>query len=84
MLCFTEARLIFSFVHHQDFFTDCVSKDFMAPLSSKLSGGARFTLKSALQSAFQICAVLFDKPRDEFTDTLDRLGECGLGCFVPL
>ena len=46
----------------------------VAPLASKMAG-ARCTLKSALQTSFQICAVLFDKPRDIFTETLDRLGE---------
>eukprot|EP00984_Skeletonema_dohrnii_P013878 scaffold5807_cov114-Skeletonema_dohrnii-CCMP3373.AAC.4 len=53
-----------------DFFSDCVSTDKVA-LSSKMS--VRCTLKSALQSAFQTCAVLFDKPRDAFTETLARL-----------
>eukprot|EP00985_Skeletonema_marinoi_P028639 scaffold25541_cov71-Skeletonema_marinoi.AAC.1 len=53
-----------------DFFSDCVSTDKVA-LSSKMS--VRCTLKSALQSAFQTCAVLFDKPRDALTETLARL-----------
>ena len=61
---------------------DCVSKDNVAPLSSKLSG-VRCTLKSALQSTFQTCSVLFDRPRDVFTDTLDRLGEC-VFCYMML
>ena len=46
----------------------------VAPLACKMAS-ARCTLKSALQTSFQICAVLFDKPRDVFTETLDRLGE---------
>jgi len=56
-----------------DYFSDCVpTKNVAPPLSSKLPG-VRCTLKSALQSTFQICAVLFDKPRDVFTETLDRI-----------
>ncbi|KAL7497947.1 hypothetical protein ACHAWT_005846 [Skeletonema menzelii] len=55
-----------------DFFSDCVSTEKVAPLASKMPG-VRCTLKSALQTSFQICAVLFDKPRDAFTETLYRL-----------
>lgn len=59
---------------YQDFFSDCVATEEVAPLASKMAG-ARCTLKSALQTSFQICAVLFDKPRDVFTETLGRIGE---------
>ena len=65
---------------YQDFFSDCVATEEVAPLASKMAG-ARCTLKSALQTSFQICAVLFDKPRDAFTGTLDRLGE-GVVCSL--
>lgn len=58
-----------------------MSKDSPTPPSNQLSG-VRCTLKSALQSAFQICTVLFDKPRDAFTQTLDRLGELNEAKFV--
>lgn len=68
-------------IGYQDFFSDCVSTEKVAPLASKMPG-VRCTLKSALQTSFQICAVLFDKPRDAFTETLYRLGECVVCCLI--